>query len=93
MQFARAARSYSYSYIYMGTIKTVSVVSKRELGSEVDCCGNYKKGICGFEKRLQHGRERHVLHSVTGSSKVEVEFFKMQLASKQHAQSTPLITD
>lgn len=58
----------------MEAIKTVSVVSKRDLGLEVECCGNYNNGFCGLEKRLRHGRERNVLHSVTGTSGLPLVF-------------------
>ena len=65
----------------METIKTVSVVSKRDLGSEGDCCGNYKNGFHGLEKRLRHGRERHVLHSATGTSGPTLLFLHCPIGS------------
>jgi len=40
----------------------------------MDCYGNYKNGFCGLEKRIRHGRERHVLHSATGSSGLSLVF-------------------
>ena len=58
----------------METIKTVSVVSKRDLGLEVECCENYNNGFCGLAKRLRHGRERHVLHPATGTSSMSLVF-------------------
>ena len=65
----------------METMKAVSVVLIEDLGSEVDCGGNYENGSCGPIERLRHKDQKHALHSATGTSGLSLVFPRCSIGS------------
>ena len=65
----------------METMKAVSVVLIEDLGSEVDCGGNYENGFCGPIERLRHKDQKHALHSATGTSGLSLVFPRCSIGS------------